>query len=601
MISHCAFLSQGAIYCIDNCWYAYGDNHAGQLGLGYYAPKHVKKSAPVKVPWHADEIVTYDASTFIRVGTKWFAFGSNVHGQLALGDCAEDKIYSPVEICLPNVTKVLASYNKTFLCSNGKWFACGNNEDGSLGIGRRSGPVRTPLPIGWVPERVWYSDNETVVQLKDCPENKEKAGKFCLLGRHETEYRCGFAAAMLGDIDTTEFFCLPDPLPDRYEYPPDVKWPECDDGTEGSYDEKMKAFREQYKDKMVLNPYTPERYDKYEMPTPCTRCKCDKVAFDRKQAIWNHRDNDPPLDVFCDDCLLKTGQKPSIYDVRQFKRDQITSGEIPTPDLREICRRDNGKFAPLEKYFQTLEVRDIMRLSMDDLVECASPEDKMLMRVFAIEHLYPLIYTEIDHQSFGSIDHEDKMTTYTLNPAAGCLDLTSCVAGSSFTGIYPVRLSVLLEPGRIPDIETITYLSLADCGINNADLSKLMSLFEKMPQLKTLNLGANDLQARKTNCQVTKLIIDLLNKPTLENLIVGFGVMYPNYPLSLELEKNPSLLKKLIWIPRRWLCGEAWKGCIKSDYWEAVEHAHIAYYKTTEEELRREKAEREEKMKALVC
>jgi alpha-tubulin suppressor-like RCC1 family protein len=135
----------------DGTVWAWGYNYYGQLGLGDAA----SHSSPVQVTALGSNVTTLAAGGQHTLalkgdGTVW-AWGFNTSGQLGLGDTTHRS--SPVQVTAlgSNVTALAAGANHTLaLKGDGTVWAWGYNYDGELGLGdttNRSNPVQVPLNL----------------------------------------------------------------------------------------------------------------------------------------------------------------------------------------------------------------------------------------------------------------------------------------------------------------------------------------------------------------------------------------------------------------------------------------------------------------------
>jgi len=142
----------------DGTLWAWGDNTRGQLGLG----DTTERLSPVQVGtgtnWvhiSAGGLTASDGHSLAikSDGTLW-AWGSNVYGQLGLGDTIATRL-SPVQVGTgTNWVHISASYSHSLaIKSDGTLWAWGNSSNGQLGLGdttTRLSPVQVGTGTNWV-------------------------------------------------------------------------------------------------------------------------------------------------------------------------------------------------------------------------------------------------------------------------------------------------------------------------------------------------------------------------------------------------------------------------------------------------------------------
>ncbi len=137
-----------------NAW-AWGDNSAGQLGLGTTSDNSLVPVS-VNMPAFAFTAISAGAGHSLAldtVGNAW-AWGDNIDGQL--GDGGTDNQFSPVAVSMPSVAFAAISaggsisaggYHSVALDGDGDAWAWGSNFRGQLGIGSTGGQELTPVPV----------------------------------------------------------------------------------------------------------------------------------------------------------------------------------------------------------------------------------------------------------------------------------------------------------------------------------------------------------------------------------------------------------------------------------------------------------------------
>ncbi|MDX6299860.1 MAG: hypothetical protein QOF53_1074 [Nocardioidaceae bacterium] len=136
--------------------YTWGSNSFGQLGNGSTA---TTPSAPAAVAGLSDVVDVDGGREHIAALTATgmvYTWGSNVEGQLGLGDSANRSI--PTQVTVPcgasAVVDVATGHNSTLaLCGSGAVWAWGLNSDGQLGDGTRT-LRRSPVQVKGITDAV---------------------------------------------------------------------------------------------------------------------------------------------------------------------------------------------------------------------------------------------------------------------------------------------------------------------------------------------------------------------------------------------------------------------------------------------------------------
>jgi alpha-tubulin suppressor-like RCC1 family protein len=136
------------ILLADGRVYAFGDNSAGQLGLGVVGSP-VMSPTPVPLPGQAIEVAAgYKFSLALLADGRVFAFGINDWGQLGLGlGFLGIPVPDPLLVPLPGAAIHVAAGFRHSLVLDEKLvvWAFGHNESGELGVGYADG-VPHPSP-----------------------------------------------------------------------------------------------------------------------------------------------------------------------------------------------------------------------------------------------------------------------------------------------------------------------------------------------------------------------------------------------------------------------------------------------------------------------
>lgn len=82
----------------------------------------------------------------IDVNSDVWGFGSNIYGQLGLGDVG--RVNTPIKLPFKDVSSIFcADYSAIIINSKGEWFGVGNNNAGQLGQGYSGHPIKSPAEI----------------------------------------------------------------------------------------------------------------------------------------------------------------------------------------------------------------------------------------------------------------------------------------------------------------------------------------------------------------------------------------------------------------------------------------------------------------------
>jgi alpha-tubulin suppressor-like RCC1 family protein len=162
------------ILCEDGSLYGFGSNTCGQLGLGHTRDQFTPKLLILPDSKKAKQVAISSAfHTFILCEDgSLYSFGSNLYGQLGLGD--RNDRYTPQLLILPDskeAKQVVTGQNRTFiLCEDGSLYGFGCNLYGQLGLGdtnHRSTPQLITLPDGKKAEQMVTGNYYNIVLCED--------------------------------------------------------------------------------------------------------------------------------------------------------------------------------------------------------------------------------------------------------------------------------------------------------------------------------------------------------------------------------------------------------------------------------------------------
>ena len=122
-------VSCGAYFtvCIDyeGSLYSFGENHAGQLGLGnkneYKFPQKVQDIPPIS----SISCGVFHTLAITHEGDLW-SFGKNERGELCLGNTEEQ--LTPQKTSYSSIVKISAGYHSLFQNDLGEFFGCGRSD-----------------------------------------------------------------------------------------------------------------------------------------------------------------------------------------------------------------------------------------------------------------------------------------------------------------------------------------------------------------------------------------------------------------------------------------------------------------------------------------
>lgn len=147
----------------DGGWYAWGSNLRGQLGIGSVDARTHATPERVLVP----EGVTFESveskySTSMGIATDgaYYAWGSNSYGSLGVGE-TDPEVPAPARVMTPpGISYRSIDYGPDFgvgLGSDGNAYTWGKNNDGQLGVGSDLADSPTPVRVA-MPEGVTFTE-----------------------------------------------------------------------------------------------------------------------------------------------------------------------------------------------------------------------------------------------------------------------------------------------------------------------------------------------------------------------------------------------------------------------------------------------------------
>ncbi|OHS94484.1 hypothetical protein TRFO_11107 [Tritrichomonas foetus] len=184
----------------------------------------------------------------------------------------------------------------------------------------------------------------------------------------------------------------------------------------------------------------------------------------------------------------------------------------------------------LVKYLQPIEFLNISNNSLKAKayeVLCI-----FLMRTQALKELnisYTSVKVEMVEGIIKNINSNNHLDKFSLN-----------LSGNSIRGKKLVPIIKLFEKSNLSKWEALYF---DDCGLSTGDLSSLISLFKRMPNLKKISLSENFTYKTKG---IDKLLIQLLSIETLDTIIIrgkapkrGLGIAL--IPFINELKNNTQI------------------------------------------------------------
>ncbi len=481
-------------------------------------PNYIDRSSPIKVPWSADEVITDGGyHTFIRKNDKWYGMGANHYGQLGLGShITENEIYTPIELSLKGIDKIVTDTNMTFARIKDKWYVCGSNSNCLLGLGKdyvNISVIREFTSVNWkthISPKKLYRDNGTMTILSD-------DGIWYELGLNNDE--------MHG-------LCR-----------------------------KLKRKNKKYCPKYIFTPIKSrcqkkseeELNEEYRIPKLCTKCNF---------GICHYGDYDV---TFCNYCKEQDGE---LFWYDQEKKDY--EKYISNSDFHKFLV---DKFSSLQKYFKGIESVDLLSMNMEDLIDYVYPEDKILMKLFIKKHL------SLESNQYNDISNINNVKIFSLEPDdSGLVNLSHMIHNSSSIYHNPISLSYLQKTlkERVHDIK-ILDLSNNWIGDNNLSIVKdIVKLLQ--PNLRVLKLCSNNIGYFSEICN--KVILELLEMKNIEYIDISNNSILSSINTSeICKELTLNHFKKLIFIPKSWMHNSNWKFIVTNNkFHETIINAHNNYY-----------------------
>lgn len=240
-------------------------------------------------------------------------------------------------------------------------------------------------------------------------------------------------------------------------------------------------------------------------------------------------------------------------------------------------------FACLAEYFGAFKVSDILSLSDDELADAARPEHKIAMRLFCRRILQPL-------REAGPDPYRDRSTRPREPLQGSMLVLRGRVVTASLKSLRPnlLALDSLTAEWRVMDEakrRQVRWIDVSENFLVDSDLPLLAVFISLFPQREVVDASSSRFygkdSAGKPLDGFEGAIEMILDCPTM-----GFLDITSNPLASVDRKdlfvkwahEKPNLLLKLIWIPKVWLKGGAWKVLVPSDIHAKVYDQHLQYY-----------------------
>jgi hypothetical protein len=265
------------------------------------------------------------------------------------------------------------------------------------------------------------------------------------------------------------------------------------------------------------------------------------------------------------------------------------SGRVPA-DCQALEALKEPKWRRLAPYFENLRDDDLAYFTETDIMEATEPKDRLLMQLFIKEHLEPHL-----NQPNPFAGESAQFTTKSAwNHETGCLDLRGRVAPVMYCGLggsarcSSRELAQLLQQLNVPP-EAVRILDLSENFLGDFDAPYILEFLKTLPNCKYVNLSNNRLHGffAESREAVDKALLGILQHSSVEFVnILGNPLASIDrkdlYEKIAEDEEQRKLLRKLIFIPLRWLASNNWHvlfvGPNKTETCAIVGKAHDQFY-----------------------
>lgn len=226
-----------------------------------------------------------------------------------------------------------------------------------------------------------------------------------------------------------------------------------------------------------------------------------------------------------------------------------------------LAGRCQGRFAVLQDLFQGLTFEDLRKLDDETILEAAPPKLRLLAAVFLFD-----LRREMSAQL--------ELCPAIIVTPTGVLDgrgrvLSSVVEATTLDGV-PVQHLHLSVPRD--QLARVRVLDLSDNFLFAEDLPHILAQLEaSFPACDEVRLANNRIQV------YPEAAFDSLRR------ILGRGVLVDvtDNPFALTPAFDafsPDELDRLVWVPRRWLGGQAWAALVPGRDHARIRSAHEAWY-----------------------
>jgi len=223
----------------------------------------------------------------------------------------------------------------------------------------------------------------------------------------------------------------------------------------------------------------------------------------------------------------------------------------------------------------TISEEDLAICSLEELVDSAKPEDKLLMTIFAKRYLLSGLEQSDPFDLFPSEYVEEK------EPRKDILDMKGKLVSIVYSSLSrnkktPKELenSLKMDPPKVKEVD------FSNCNLLDQDLEAIAEIV-RLCRPVVVNLRGNRFHGYdlKTQKEVDDALKNILAVAEVQFVDVTVNPLASTDRRDLFETLDKAQFKKLVWIPQSWLKAGNWKALVsKAEMYQTITQTHEQYY-----------------------